>query len=97
MKMKSTFAIASLGILFTLSGCTKRTIVAFEDQPKQPFTAVEVIEEKNYFFSHTVEHRFVMCKDGGNALQCSRSCGGPKEIECPKGALTSLARGTNVR
>jgi hypothetical protein len=97
--MKIKILTACLLTTFALfgTGCMKRSLVTFEDHPKQAFTAVELIEEHNYLIMSTIEHRFVMCKDTGNQLTCARSCGGDKEIECPKGALTSLSRGSNVR
>ncbi len=98
MTTKALTAFAVLALAVCSTGCMKRTLIGFEDHPKQPYTAVELLEEhNNWIFGTTVEHRFVMCKDSGNQIVCSRSCGGAKEIECPKGALTTLAASSNVR
>jgi hypothetical protein len=97
MKMTSLHAFAFIAIAVCGSGCMKRTLLTFEDHPKQAFTAVEVLEEKNYWITRTAEHRFLMCKDAGNQLVCARSCGNAKDVQCPMGALTTLTRSTNVR
>jgi len=86
-----------IALLSTQAGCTKRYLLTAEDHPKANLVAAEFLETKNYLFFSSTEHRFVVCKDTGDALVCSRTCGGAREIQCPMGELSSLSAKTNVR
>jgi hypothetical protein len=79
------------------SGCVRRTLLTFEDQPKHPFVAAEVLERKSFLFFGSTERKYVMCQDTGDQMVCARSCGGEKDIACPKSEVSSLGKSSNVR
>ncbi len=87
-----------MGALFAslAVGCVHRTIIAFEDHPTQPLTALQIMETKSYLVSSSTEHQFLTCSDTGNALVCKRQCGGDNDLVCPQG-MTASWRSTNVR
>lgn len=98
--MKLDFRLALLAtslVLGTLStGCTKRTILAFDDHQTQRLTTLQAFQTKNYLFWSTAEHQFFLCTDTGEKLVCKRSCGGSTDLECPQGVDTGY-NSTNVR
>jgi hypothetical protein len=81
-----------------LQGCVSRTILSFDDNPKQPLTTMQVMTVKNYFIYKSAEHQFFSCVDKGAALDCKRVCGGNTDLLCPFGAVTpDGATNTSIR
>lgn len=99
--MKATFRAVILGAMAALAlattGCTARTILAFEDHPTYPVTGMQVFRTDNYWLWATSEHQFWTCTDTGNQLVCKRACGGKLDIECPNAIANGYGSGTNVR
>lgn len=95
---KHTFALvflASMGIAST--GCVKQQIVEFDDHPKYPVTTLQIFVSKNYYVYAEHEHRFYMCTETGDKLQCKRACGGTTDIRCPTAIATGYGTSSNVR
>jgi hypothetical protein len=87
-----------LGLGVSSMGCVTRTITRFEDNPKQPVTALELVKNTNYFFFRKSVYQFYLCQDAGDKLVCSISCDGKNEAVCPMGAGTGgVYTTTNVR
>jgi len=87
-------AMTLLGALST--GCTKRSILNFDDHPAQGLTTLQAFTTKNYLFWTDAEHQFFLCQDAGDKLVCKRACGGSTDLECPKSA-EGYSYSTNVR
>lgn len=96
--MKLRFCLLLLAVL-SLAGCTKRSILRFEDHPTQQKTYVETLRVDNYFVSSSRTHEFWLCDDNENELVCARTCDGSTDLKCPaSGTSISISgSGTNVR
>ncbi len=88
---------ALLGAPALLGGCTKRTMLSFDDNPSQKLTTMQVMTTKNYLFWKTNEHQFFTCSDNGTALDCKRACGGGTDLICPELSDTGYTSNTNIR
>jgi hypothetical protein len=89
--------VLAFGLLALSTGCTKRTILAFEDQPQHDLTTLQAYRTKNYLFWVDGEHQFFLCSDKGDRLVCQRACGGNTDLACPKVVETGYTGSTNVR
>ncbi|HVJ88545.1 MAG TPA: hypothetical protein VM580_02000 [Labilithrix sp.] len=98
MTLKLRLALLSVTVLLGAlsTGCTKRTILTFDDHPAQGLTTLQAFTTKNYLLWFDAEHQFFLCNDAGDKLVCKRSCGGSTDLECPKSADTGY-KSTNVR
>ena len=98
MTLKLRIALLSASMLLGAlsTGCTKRSILAFDDHQSQGLTTLQAFTTKNYIFWAEAEHQFFLCNDMGDKLVCKRSCGGGTDLECPKSADTGY-NSTNVR
>jgi hypothetical protein len=92
--MTSLFA---LGLGISCMGCVTRQITRFEDNPKQPVTALELVKSTNYFVMRTQVYQFYLCQDTGDKLICTISCDGKNDAVCPMGATGGNLTTTNVR
>lgn len=92
--MTSLFA---LGLGLSCMGCVTRTITRFEDNPKQPVVALEMVKHTNYFIMGKVVYQFYLCQDTGDKLVCTISCDGKNDAVCPIGATSGGHTSTNVR
>lgn len=81
--MSAKTAIAMALALVTLAGCTKRSVVRFEDHPKQNQTYVETVRYDNYIVFGKMTHEFWLCKDEAAQLTCEQSCDGSSDLLCP--------------
>jgi len=90
----SLFALA-LGL--SCMGCVTRTITRFEDNPKSPVTALEMVKNENYLVWRTTAYQFYLCQDTGDKLVCQISCDGKNDAVCPKIGVTGGGTTTNVR
>ncbi|GEM_PF-1696037 len=98
--MTRTHRIAFFAITLALGalsmGCTRRTILAFDDHPTHSLTTLQAFQSKFYVFWGDSEHQFFLCTDTGDKLVCKRSCGGDTDLACPKSVDTGYSS-TNVR
>jgi len=101
--MKNSKAIRFVGVaamavsaLFA-TGCTKRTILKFEDNPRQAVLTMQVQTDKNYWLWQTHEHQFFTCSDKGSMIDCKRACGGNTDILCPMLSNSGNSFSTNTR
>lgn len=94
MKTRSALLI---GGLLLLSGCTKRSILRFEDHPIQNKTFVETIRHDNYIITASETHEFWLCDDNDNELSCSRTCNGKSDLACPAVGMSVGISGSNIR
>lgn len=88
--MKPIPMLGVLAIAFAssaLGGCVHHQILAFDDNPKQPLTTMQVMTTKSYWIFSNAEHQFFTCSDKGNSLECKRVCGGNTDLTCPFGAI----------
>jgi hypothetical protein len=92
--MTSLFAF---GLGLSCMGCVTRQITRFEDNPKQPVTALELVKSTNYFVMRTQVYQFYLCQDTGDKLVCTISCDGKNDAVCPIGATGGTLTTTNVR
>ncbi len=81
-------ALLCASALITLSGCTTRSVVRFEDHPAQKTTYVETIRHDNYYFSQSLTHEFWLCDDEASKLVCKPSCDGKTDLVCPSDAAS---------
>lgn len=92
--MASLFVLA---LSVTSMGCVTRTITRFEDNPKQPVTALELVKNSYYVFYASSVYQFYLCQDTGDKLICELSCDGKNDSVCPMGATAGGVVTTNVR
>lgn len=90
-------SLFALTLAFSCMGCVTRTITRFEDSPKNPVTALEMVKNSNYVVWRTSVYQFYLCQDTGDKLVCEISCDGKNEAVCPKTGVTSGGTTTNVR
>jgi hypothetical protein len=90
-------SLFALGLGLSCIGCVTRTITRFEDNPKAPVTALEMVKNTNYWVMRTSVYQFYLCQDTGDKLVCSISCDGKNDAVCPKAGITSGGTTTNVR
>ena len=86
-----------IGASTVMGGCVKRKMLAFDDNPKQALTTMQVMTTKNYWLWATAEHQFFTCSDKGNSLECKRACGGTTDLICPMGAVVDGVAYTRIR
>ncbi len=86
-----------LGLGVSAMGCVTRSITRFEDNPKQPVTALELVKNTNYFVFRKSVYQFYLCQDTGDKLVCELSCDGKNDAVCPMGAGGGTFTTTNVR
>lgn len=96
LQLRATFLAISVLLAAASTGCTKRTILAFDDHPTHGLTTLQAFKTTSYLFWSDAEHQFFLCADAGDKLVCKRTCGGGTDIECPKTADTGYGA-TNVR
>ncbi|HWV39474.1 MAG TPA: hypothetical protein VN033_13475 [Vulgatibacter sp.] len=75
--------LLALVVLTLTVGCTKRTILRFEDHPIQNQTYVETLRHSNYLVSSTMAHEFWLCRDDATELVCKPTCDGDTDLACP--------------
>lgn len=92
-----TMGLLALGALLLSTGCTTRSVVRFEDHPKQNQTYVETYRHDNYFVSQSMTHEFWLCKDEEAQLTCKRTCDGSTDLACPAIGSSVEIAGSNVR
>lgn len=90
-------SLIALGLGLSCMGCVTRTITRFEDNPKQPVTALEMVKTTNYFVMRTSVYQFYLCQDTGDKLICKISCDGTNDSVCPAGAASGTYTTINVR
>ncbi len=86
-----------LGLGISTTGCVTRTITRFEDNPKQPVTALELVKTSYYVFYGKAVYQFYLCQDTGDKLVCELSCDGKNDSVCPMGTNSAGVVTTNVR
>jgi hypothetical protein len=79
-------SLFALGLGITTMGCVTRSITRFEDNPKQPVTALELVKNTNYFVMRKSVYQFYLCQDTGDKLICEIKCDGKNDAVCPMGA-----------
>lgn len=94
-RLMTSLFLAGLGL--SAMGCVTRTITRFEDNPKAPVTALEMVKNTNYFVMRTSVYQFYLCQDTGDKLVCTLSCDGTNDAVCPKAGITNGGTTTNVR
>ena len=75
--------LLALGLLTLSAGCTKRSILRFEDHPSQNQTYVETLRHSNYQVKSEIAHEFWLCRDDDSALVCKATCDGNTDLACP--------------
>jgi hypothetical protein len=80
-----------------LGGCKSTTVLAFDDHPAHPLTTMQAFEVKSFLFWATGEHKFFLCDDKGESLECKRVCGGTNDIACPQAVSAYGGGSSNVR
>jgi hypothetical protein len=80
-----------------LGGCVTRKMIAFQDNPKQAITNMQVLKITNYLFSIGRELVFYSCTDDGKTLNCKRACGGTTDLGCPESTTSAYSTTTNIR
>jgi hypothetical protein len=90
-------SLFALGLGLSCMGCVTRKITRFEDNPKGPVTALEMVKNTNYFVMRTSVYQFYLCQDTGDKLVCTISCDGNNEAVCPKASGGGGYTTTNLR
>lgn len=92
--------LAAVMLAGSVSGCaTQRKIMRFEDHPdpEAKMSRLEIMKVQNFVFTAIAEHQFWLCRDTGDALACTRACGGETDISCPTAASAGSTVSTNTR
>ena len=84
-------------LLALLPGCTSRTVIAFDDHPRHPVTAIQAVRTNSYLFGSSNTHEFWNCIEKGDTLVCKPLCGGKTDLQCPSVNAHTGGGSTNVR
>lgn len=100
MKWRLWLAAAAMTLAGLLSGCAaQHKIMRFEDHPvtETQMSRLEIMKVQSYVFTAIAEHQFWLCRDTGDALECTRACGGDTDVACPTAASAGTTVSTNTR
>lgn len=89
----------AVGLAALTSGCAQYKILEFSDHAnaETKLNQLQVLKVTNMFVWAQVEHQFWLCTDKGDELECTRSCGGDLDIQCPMGVGDGRVMSTNTR
>lgn len=89
----------ALGLIAVLSGCHQYRIMKFadHDNAETKLNQLEVMKVSNFFVYAMAEHQFWLCTDKGDELECTRTCGGERDVKCPMATGGGSVLSTNTR
>jgi hypothetical protein len=96
--MNTTYKAVILALgLVALTGCTKRSVIRFEDHATQNATYMETLRFDDYYFQKKLTHEFWLCQDQETKLVCTQTCDGKSDLLCPSGQANFAFAGSNIR
>lgn len=86
MKNIKKHAMTTVALLIAAAGatgCLQRSIVSGEAGAGETML-LETMDHRSYFVGDVFTNQFWECKDTGEMLTCTPSCGGLHDVPCPQ-------------